>query len=90
MSQIDRRELHTLVDHIPESDMPAARKVLRALADPVELAILAAPLDDEPETEEERAIAAQTGVKRFAQNGQEIWPQMNTDEHRFKKDLRKT
>jgi hypothetical protein len=25
------------------------------LADPVELAILAAPLDDEPETEEERA-----------------------------------
>lgn len=28
--------------------MPAARKILRALADPVELAIPAAPLDDEP------------------------------------------
>jgi hypothetical protein len=41
-----------------ESDVPAARKVLRALADPVELAILAAPLDDEPETEEERASPA--------------------------------
>src|ERR1017187_3779184 len=42
MADIDRHELHTLVDHIPESDVPAARKVLRALADPVELAILAA------------------------------------------------
>ena len=58
MADIDRHELHTLVDHIPESDVPAARKVLRALADPVELAILAAPLDDEPETEEERASVA--------------------------------
>ena len=41
MADIDRHELHTLVDHIPESDVPAARKILRALADPVELAILA-------------------------------------------------
>jgi hypothetical protein len=35
MADIDRHELHTLVDQIPESDVPAARKVLRALADPV-------------------------------------------------------
>jgi hypothetical protein len=58
MADIDRRELHTLVDHIPAIDVPAARKVLRALADPVELAILAAPPDDEPETEDERATVA--------------------------------
>src|ERR1039458_4707306 len=31
MADIDRHELHTLVDQIPESDVPAARKVLRAL-----------------------------------------------------------
>ena len=55
MADIDRQELHTLVDHIPASDLPAARKMLRALADPVELAILNAAVDDEPETEEERA-----------------------------------
>jgi hypothetical protein len=55
MADIDRQELHTLVDHIPASDLPAARKMLRALADPVELAILHAAVDDEPETEEERA-----------------------------------
>ena len=58
MADIDRRELHALLDHIPESDLPALRKVLRALADPVELAILAAPLDDEPDTEEERTSVA--------------------------------
>jgi hypothetical protein len=58
MADIDRHELHALVDHIPESDVPAARKILRALADPVELAILTAPLDDESETEEERAAVA--------------------------------
>jgi hypothetical protein len=55
MAGIDRQELHTLVDHIPPSDLPAARKMLRALADPVELAILNAAVDDEPETDEERA-----------------------------------
>jgi hypothetical protein len=50
--------LHTLVDHIPESDVPAVRKILRALADPVELAILTAPLGDGLETEEEQASVA--------------------------------
>ncbi len=50
-----REDLHKLVDHIPESDVAAARKILRALADPVWQSILAAPLDDEPETDQERA-----------------------------------
>jgi hypothetical protein len=54
-SEADRRELHTLVDQIPAGDLPAARKILRALADPVWQSIVAAPLDDDPETEEERA-----------------------------------
>jgi hypothetical protein len=59
MTDIERTELHTLVDQIPDTDLPTARKLLRALADPVELAILSAPLDDEPEDEDERlAVAA--------------------------------
>lgn len=53
-SEPDRQELHALVDHIPAGDLPAARKILRALADPVWQSILTAPLDDEPETDEER------------------------------------
>ncbi len=54
-SEADRQELHTLVDHIPASDLPAVRKILGALADPVWQSILTAPFDDEPENEEERA-----------------------------------
>ncbi|HEX3748282.1 MAG TPA: hypothetical protein VHW09_30345 [Bryobacteraceae bacterium] len=58
MADIDRHELHALVDHISDSDVPVARKLLRALADRVELAILSAPVDDEVESEEERAAVA--------------------------------
>ena len=49
-----REELHKLVDHIPEADVAAARKILRSLVDPVELSLATAPPDDEPETEAER------------------------------------
>lgn len=54
MAEIDRSELHLWVDHIPADDVPAARKLLRALADPVELAMLGAHIDDEIETADER------------------------------------
>lgn len=54
-TETDRRDLHALLDHIPASDLPAARKILRALADPVWQSIATAQLDDEPETTEERA-----------------------------------
>jgi hypothetical protein len=50
-----RHELHILLDHIPDNDVPTARKFLRSLIDPVELSLLAAPPDDEPESEEERS-----------------------------------
>ncbi len=59
---ISRQELHVLVDHIPDSEVLAARKILRALIDPVELALLTAPPDDEPLTAHEMAateVAAQ-------------------------------
>jgi hypothetical protein len=50
-----RHELHILLDHIPDNDVPTARRFLRSLVDPVELSLLTAPLDDEPESEEERS-----------------------------------
>jgi hypothetical protein len=55
MSDPDRPNLHMLVDDIPAGDVPAARKILRALMDPVKLSLLSAAVDDEPETEDERA-----------------------------------
>jgi hypothetical protein len=51
-----REELRLLVDHIPEGDVPVACKILRALMDPVELALLNAPEDDEPLSEHELAV----------------------------------
>jgi len=50
-----RHELHILLDHIPDNDVLTARKFLRSLVDPVELSLLTAPLDDEPETDKERS-----------------------------------
>ena len=50
-----REELHRLVDHIPENEVRTTRKLLRALVDPVELALLSAEEDDEPESDGERA-----------------------------------
>jgi predicted transcriptional regulator len=55
---IVRDDLHTLLDAIPEDRLDAAREALAALADPVLLALLTAPEDDEPLTEEDlQAIA---------------------------------
>jgi len=53
-AEVDRNELHVRVDNIEERDVSAAVKMLRGLMDPVELAVLIAPLDDELETAEER------------------------------------
>jgi hypothetical protein len=50
-----REELHHLVDHIPEKDVSTTQKLLRALVDPVELALLSAEDDDELESDDERA-----------------------------------
>ena len=55
MSTRDR--LHRLIDELPESELTTAERFLHylcATADPVLRALLEAPLDDEPETDEER------------------------------------
>jgi hypothetical protein len=52
-----RDTLHRLIDEPPESELTTAERFLnylRATADPVLRALLEAPPDDEPETEEER------------------------------------
>jgi hypothetical protein len=51
----ERAELHQLLDRIPAEEVPAARRFLESLADPLERALLNAALDDEPETDEEKA-----------------------------------
>ena len=51
------QQLHELVEQLPETEVPAAHRVLQALClDPVQVSLLTAPYDDEPETEEERRL----------------------------------
>lgn len=53
-----RDELHSIVDAILEENLTAAREALARLADPVWMAMLSAPIDDEPLTEDDlKAIA---------------------------------
>ncbi|MGH8068856.1 MAG: hypothetical protein ACRERE_27210 [Candidatus Entotheonellia bacterium] len=49
--------LHQLIEELPESELVAAERFLaylRDMADPVRRALLTAPWDDDPETDEER------------------------------------
>jgi hypothetical protein len=54
-----RQHAHELIDHIPEAQLSTAVGLLEKIIDPVTLAILNAPIDDEPETDEERAEVAE-------------------------------
>lgn len=55
---IGRDDLHRLVDELPENELNAARRYLEFIRetgrDPVRWALENAPLDDEPETDEEK------------------------------------
>lgn len=57
-----KKDLHRLVDELPKKELPVAKRYLeylRNMGDPVLRAMLEAPEDDEPETEEERAAVAE-------------------------------
>jgi CO dehydrogenase/acetyl-CoA synthase beta subunit len=57
-----KEELHRLVDELPEGESHTAKRFLeylRNMGDPVLRAMLEAPEDDEPETEEERAAVTE-------------------------------
>ena len=58
-----KEKLLRLVDDLPESEVSAAERYLEYLSlarqDPFLQALLHAPFDDEPETEEERAAVAE-------------------------------
>ncbi len=54
-----RTELHRLLDTIPDAALETARQALEPLADPFLLALAAAEVDDEVETDAERAAVAE-------------------------------
>jgi hypothetical protein len=63
-----KQTLHQLVDELPDGVVDQAERLLRGLQtdDPVLRAALLAPLDDEPETNEERSAVDEARAARAA------------------------
>ena len=72
---VTKQELHILVDALPESALAEAGATLERLADPLLLALLTAPEDDEPEDDEERAAVAEARAE-FKRGEWEPWEEV--------------
>jgi hypothetical protein len=55
----EKHQVHELIDHLPPAQLAAVAGLLKAMLDPVSLAISNAPVGDEPETDEERRAVAE-------------------------------
>lgn len=66
MTTDTRKLAHRLIDYLPETQLTALVQLLEAIVDPVATALRNAPLDDEPETEDE--MAAVTEARTWIQN----------------------
>ncbi|MBI2911703.1 MAG: hypothetical protein HYY05_06140 [Chloroflexi bacterium] len=78
---MSRDKLHRLVDELPPREVPAAERVLEHLRnvglDPVLRAFMAAPVDDEPLTESERA-AIRESEDEIGQGQGSAWEEVRT------------
>ena len=63
-----REHAHQLIDRLPETQLSGLVQFLETIVDPVAAALRNAPLDDEPETEEER-LAVSQGRDWLQKNG---------------------
>ena len=66
-----RQHAHQLIDRMPEAQLSGLVQFLETIVDPVAAALRNAPLDDEPETEDERAAVteARTWLKNHGGKG---------------------
>lgn len=75
----ERKDLHELIDALPDSEVPTARRYLRYLrlisTDRVLRAFLDAPEDDEPVTEDDIARLEQA-EEEMARGEVETWSQV--------------
>jgi hypothetical protein len=56
----EREHAHELIDRLPEVQLSALVGLLETIIDPVASALRNAPIDDEPESEEEKQAIAKT------------------------------
>lgn len=66
-----RQQAHQLIDRMPETQLSGLVQFLETIVDPVAAALRNAPLDDEPETEEEKAAVAEARQWHNGFNGGE-------------------
>jgi len=64
----NREHAHELIDRLPETQLSALVGLLETIVDPVAAGLRNAPIDDEPETEEERQ-AVDEARSRLKRNG---------------------
>ena len=64
----ERDHAHELIDRLPETQLSALVGLLETIVDPVAAALRNAPVDDEPETEEEK-LAASEALDWLKKNG---------------------
>jgi hypothetical protein len=55
----EKQQAHELIERLPPAQLAAVVGLLQAMLDPVSRAIANAPLDDEPESDEERRAVAE-------------------------------
>jgi hypothetical protein len=55
----NREHAHALIDQLPETQLSALIGLLESIVDPVTAALRNAPLDDEPESEDEKEAVAE-------------------------------
>ena len=55
----DREHAHQLIDRMPEMQLSGLVQFLETIVDPVTTALRNAPIDDEPETDDEKAAVAE-------------------------------
>jgi hypothetical protein len=70
----DKQPAHKLIEHLASDQVPAAIGMFERLLDPAARAIANAPIDDEPESEDESKAVAKSKAW-FKQSGGQGIPQ---------------
>jgi len=68
----EKQQAHELIERLAPSQVSAVVGLLEAMLDPVSRAIANAPVDDEPETEQERQAVAESRAWFERRGGQGI------------------
>ena len=61
-----RQHAHQLIDRMPETQLSGLVQFLETIVDPVTAALSNAPIDDEPETDDEKAAVSE--ARQWLQN----------------------